>query len=47
LKAHVDADVLINAVLLVVWALTGGGAFQPRRRLPTVRVALGIPLGLS
>jgi hypothetical protein len=28
-KAHVGAYVLINAVLIVVWALTGGGAFWP------------------
>ena len=28
-KAHVGAYLLINAVLIVVWALTGGGTFWP------------------
>ena len=28
-KAHVGAYLLINTVLVIVWALTGGGAFWP------------------
>ena len=28
-KAHVGAYLLINSVLIVVWVLTGGGAFWP------------------
>lgn len=28
-KAHVGAYLLINAALIIVWAVTGGGAFWP------------------
>jgi hypothetical protein len=28
-KAHVGAYLLINAVLIVIWAVTGGGVFWP------------------
>ena len=28
-KAHVGAYLLINAVLIIIWAATGGGAFWP------------------
>lgn len=28
-KAHVGAYLLINAVLVIIWAITGGGAFWP------------------
>ena len=28
-KAHVGAYVLINSILIVIWALTGAGAFWP------------------
>jgi 2TM domain len=28
-KAHVGAYLLINAILSVIWAATGGGAFRP------------------
>ena len=29
-KAHVGAYALINAVLIIIWAATGGGTFWPR-----------------
>jgi hypothetical protein len=28
-KAHVGAYLLINAVLIIIWATTGGGTFWP------------------
>lgn len=28
-KAHVGAYLLINAVLIIIWAATGGGTFWP------------------
>jgi hypothetical protein len=40
-KAHVGAYLLVNAVLIIIWAATGGGTFWPGISL----VAWG--LGLS
>lgn len=28
-KAHVSAYLLINAILIIIWATTGGGTFWP------------------
>ncbi len=28
-KAHLSAYLLINAILIIIWAATGGGAFWP------------------
>jgi hypothetical protein len=28
-KAHVSAYLLINAILIIIWAATGGGTFWP------------------
>jgi 2TM domain len=39
-KAHVGAYVLINTVLVIVWAVTGGGAFWPG--IPLVAWGLGL-----
>ena len=39
-KAHVGAYVLINTVLIIIWALTGGGTFWPG--IPLAAWGLGL-----
>jgi 2TM domain len=39
-KAHVGAYLLINSALIIIWALTGGGAFWPG--IPLAAWGLGL-----